>query len=91
MADAADGAVGGLNDEVGQGREQIAAGANERRYAPDEIIVREGDGTSSMFVIATGRAGVSIHGVRGWVRLHQRYQILVEIGHVGHCRSVGTY
>jgi CRP-like cAMP-binding protein len=46
-------------------REQIAAGAAERRYAPDEIIVREGDGTSSMFVIATGRAGVSIHGVRG--------------------------
>jgi small-conductance mechanosensitive channel/CRP-like cAMP-binding protein len=46
-------------------REPIAAGAAERRYAPDEIIVREGDGTSSMFVIATGRAGVSIHGVGG--------------------------
>ncbi|MDQ6894961.1 MAG: mechanosensitive ion channel family protein [Acidobacteriota bacterium] len=46
-------------------REKIAAGAAERRYAPDEIIVREGDGTSSMFVVATGRAGVSIHGAGG--------------------------
>jgi hypothetical protein len=46
-------------------REEIAVSALERRYAPDEIIVREGDGTSSMFVIATGRAGVSIHGAGG--------------------------
>ncbi|HEY6066267.1 MAG TPA: mechanosensitive ion channel family protein, partial [Thermoanaerobaculia bacterium] len=49
-------------------RGQIAAGAVERRYAPDEIIVREGDGTSSMFVIATGRAAVSIHGAGGETR-----------------------
>jgi len=46
-------------------RAQIAAVAAERRYAPDEIIVREGDETSSMFVIADGRAAVSIHGAGG--------------------------
>ncbi len=46
-------------------RSRLAAGAVERRYAPDEIIVREGDGTSSMFVVAAGRAGVSIHGAGG--------------------------
>jgi len=49
-------------------RERIAAGAVEHRYAPDEIIVREGDETSSMFVIAAGRAVVSIHGARGETR-----------------------
>jgi len=46
-------------------RERIAHGAVERRYAADEIIVREGDTTSSMFVVASGRAGVSIHGAGG--------------------------
>ena len=46
-------------------RAQLAAGAVERRYAPDEIIVREGDPTSSMFVVAAGRAAVSIHGAGG--------------------------
>jgi small-conductance mechanosensitive channel/CRP-like cAMP-binding protein len=46
-------------------RAQIAAGSFERRYAPDEIIVRIGDNTSSMFVVATGRVGVSIHGASG--------------------------
>ena len=49
-------------------RDLIAAGAIERRYAPDEIIVREGDETSSMFVVATGKAAVSIHGARGETR-----------------------
>jgi small-conductance mechanosensitive channel len=49
-------------------RQQIAAGATEHRFAPDEIIVREGDETSSMFVIATGKASVSIHGARGETR-----------------------
>ncbi|MEO8431597.1 MAG: mechanosensitive ion channel family protein [Acidobacteriota bacterium] len=46
-------------------RQRLAAGARERRYAPDEIVVREGDETSSMFVVASGRAGVSIHGAGG--------------------------
>lgn len=46
-------------------RAKIAAGSSERRYAPDEIIVRIGDTTSSMFVVATGRVGVSIHGAGG--------------------------
>lgn len=42
-------------------RRHIALGARERLYAPGEVIVREGDSTSSMFVIEAGRAGVSIH------------------------------
>jgi CRP-like cAMP-binding protein len=46
-------------------REKMAANAFERRYAPDEIIVRIGDATSSMFVVATGSVGVSIHGAGG--------------------------
>lgn len=46
-------------------RAQIVAGAVERRYAPGEIIVREGDSTSSMFVVASGRAGVSTRGAGG--------------------------
>jgi small-conductance mechanosensitive channel/CRP-like cAMP-binding protein len=49
-------------------REQLAAGARERRYAPGEIIVREGDETSSMFVVEQGRAAVSIHGAAGDTR-----------------------
>lgn len=46
-------------------RERLASGARERRYAPGEMIVREGDSTSSMFVIEAGRAAVSIHGPAG--------------------------
>ena len=46
-------------------RARIAAGSFERRYAPDEIIVRIGDNTSSMFVVAAGRVGVSMHGAGG--------------------------
>ncbi len=49
-------------------RTQIAQGAIERRYAPGEIIVREGDQTSSMFIVASGRLGVSIHGGAGDTR-----------------------
>jgi CRP-like cAMP-binding protein len=52
----------GLSEEQ---RAKIAAGSFERRYAPDEIIVRIGDNTSSMFVVASGRVGVSIHGAGG--------------------------
>lgn len=54
-----------LTDEE---RAQIGEGAIERRYAPGEIIVREGDRTSSMFVVAAGRAGVSKHGPTGDTR-----------------------
>ncbi len=46
-------------------RARIVQGAAPRRYAPGEIIVREGDRTSSMFVIASGRAGVSASGAGG--------------------------
>ncbi len=49
-------------------RDRLAAGARERRYAPGEIVVREGDETSSMFVIEKGRAAVSIHGAAGDTR-----------------------
>ena len=43
-------------------RRQLAEGAHERRYAPGEMIVREGDQTFSMFVIDRGRAAVSLRG-----------------------------
>ena len=49
-------------------RARIVEGAVERRYAPGEIIVRQGDRTSSMFVVASGRAGVTIHGAAGDTR-----------------------
>jgi small-conductance mechanosensitive channel/CRP-like cAMP-binding protein len=43
-------------------RERLAAGARLLRFAEGEIVVREGDTTSSMFLIAAGRAAVSVHG-----------------------------
>lgn len=46
-------------------RARILDGAVEKRFAPGEIIVREGDRTSSMFVVAAGRAAVSAHGSGG--------------------------
>lgn len=46
----------------------LAEGARESRYAPGEIIVREGDTSSSMFLIESGRCGVSIHGAAGDTR-----------------------
>lgn len=45
--------------------ERLASGAREQRFGPDEYIVREGDSTSSMFVIEAGRATVNIHGMGG--------------------------
>ena len=51
-----------LSDEA---RKQIAAGAHDRRYAAGEVIVREGERTSSMFVIDRGRAAVMLHGNSG--------------------------
>jgi small-conductance mechanosensitive channel/CRP-like cAMP-binding protein len=44
---------------------RLARGASERRFGPDEFMVREGDTTSSMFVIEAGRAAVTIHGAGG--------------------------
>lgn len=49
-------------------RSQLAQGAQERRYAPGEIIVREGDKSSSMFLVQAGQLTVSIHGARGETR-----------------------
>jgi small-conductance mechanosensitive channel/CRP-like cAMP-binding protein len=46
-------------------RARLGSGARERRYAPGEFIVREGDRTSSMFVMESGRAAVSLHGAAG--------------------------
>jgi small-conductance mechanosensitive channel/CRP-like cAMP-binding protein len=46
-------------------RARIVSGAAPRRYAPGEIIVREGDHSYSMFVVASGRAGVSMSGAGG--------------------------
>lgn len=43
-------------------RRRLAAGARLHRYAEGEIVVREGDTTSSMFLIAGGQAAVSVHG-----------------------------
>ena len=40
----------------------LAGGARLVRFAEGETVVREGDEGSSMFVIAAGRAGVSVHG-----------------------------
>jgi small-conductance mechanosensitive channel/CRP-like cAMP-binding protein len=51
-----------LSDEA---RGRVADGAKERRFAPGETIVREGDRGSSMFVVESGRLGVSVHGKVG--------------------------
>jgi len=51
-----------LSDEA---RGRVASGARERRFAPGETIVREGDRGSSMFVVKEGRLAVSAHGTVG--------------------------
>jgi small-conductance mechanosensitive channel/CRP-like cAMP-binding protein len=51
-----------LSDEA-KGR--LADGARERRFASGEMVVREGDRGSSMFVVEAGRLGVSAHGSVG--------------------------
>ncbi len=48
-----------LSDEA-KGR--IADGARERRFAAGEMVVREGERGSSMFLVESGRLGVSAHG-----------------------------
>lgn len=61
-----------LSDEA---RGRVADGARERRFAAGETIVREGDQGSSMFVIESGRLGVSVHGKVGQ---SQRLAVLEE-------------
>lgn len=51
-----------LSDEA---RGRVATGARERRFAAGEMIVREGDRGSSMFIVESGRLGVSAHGTVG--------------------------
>ncbi len=46
-------------------RQQLADGSTERRYAPGETIVKEGERGSSMFLIESGSVAVSIHGAMG--------------------------
>ena len=50
-----------LSDED---RSRLAAGARLRRFGEGEVVVREGDRTSSMFLIVSGRAAVTVHGAR---------------------------
>jgi small-conductance mechanosensitive channel/CRP-like cAMP-binding protein len=48
-----------------EARARLVERARERRYAPDEIVVEEGDRGSSMFLIEKGRVAVSIRGASG--------------------------
>jgi CRP-like cAMP-binding protein len=56
-------------------RQRLAHGARSHRYAEGEIIVRQGDATSSMFLIVAGRCSVSAHGDG---RSSQRVAVLEE-------------
>jgi CRP-like cAMP-binding protein len=49
----------------GEAKGRLADGAAERRFAAGEIVVREGDRGSSMFIVESGRLGVSAHGSVG--------------------------
>jgi small-conductance mechanosensitive channel/CRP-like cAMP-binding protein len=49
-------------------RRRLAEGARFVRFTQGETVVHEGDTTSSMFLIANGRAGVSIHADSGGSR-----------------------
>jgi len=51
-----------LSDEA---RGRVADGVRERRFAAGETVVREGDRGSSMFIVESGRLGVSVHGAVG--------------------------
>ncbi len=46
-------------------RERLAAGASERRFGPEEIVVREGEGGASMFLVQSGRVAVSLNDASG--------------------------
>jgi len=41
-------------------RQKLAGGARPRRFGDGEIVVHEGDTTSSMFLVAEGQVGVSV-------------------------------
>ncbi len=56
-------------------RERLGTGARAHRYAEGEIIVRQGEATSSMFLIVAGRCAVS---ARGDGRSSQRVAVLEE-------------
>lgn len=49
-------------------RRRLVDGSSERQYAPGETIVQEGELSSSMFLIESGRVGVSIQGAMGETR-----------------------
>ncbi len=46
-------------------RQRLVDASGERRYAPGETIVKEGDRSSSMFLIESGSVAVSIQGATG--------------------------
>jgi len=46
-------------------RQRLVDSSHERLYAPEEMIVREGDRSSSMFLIETGSVAISIRGAAG--------------------------
>jgi small-conductance mechanosensitive channel/CRP-like cAMP-binding protein len=46
-------------------RSQLAAGARRRRFGIGEVVVREGDTTSSMFLIESGLVGISARNEAG--------------------------
>ena len=43
-------------------RQKLAEGVRPRRFGDGEIVVHEGDTTSSMFLVAEGQVGVSVRG-----------------------------
>jgi small-conductance mechanosensitive channel len=46
-------------------RERLSDASSERQYAPGEMIVKEGERSSSMFLVESGSVAVSIRGARG--------------------------
>ncbi|HWZ87175.1 MAG TPA: mechanosensitive ion channel family protein [Thermoanaerobaculia bacterium] len=57
-------------------RRRLAAGARLLVFSEGETVVREGDSTSSMFLIASGRAAVSLHGTAGSAATSRKLALL---------------
>ena len=57
-------------------RRRLASGARLWRFGEGEPVVREGDSTSSMFLIAAGRAAVSVHGATGGAAASRKLAVL---------------
>jgi small-conductance mechanosensitive channel/CRP-like cAMP-binding protein len=57
-------------------RKRLAGGARLLRFSEGEPVVREGDSTSSMFLIASGRAAVSVHGATGGAASSRKLAVL---------------